>query len=45
MSEIISTFAAGQDNIIRLGGNCDANGDGAVDIADIATIIDKMAGK
>ena len=33
------------DNIIRLGGNCDANGDGAVDIADIATIIDKMAGK
>ena len=24
---------------------CDTNGDGAVDVADIATIIDRMAGK
>lgn len=33
------------DNVIRLGGNCDANGDGIIDVADIAIIIDKMAGK
>ena len=25
------------------GGNCDVNGDGRVDVADIATIIDEMA--
>ncbi len=33
------------DNVIRLGGNCDANGDGIIDVADIATTIYKMAGK
>ena len=37
------------DNVIRLGGigsgNCDVNGDGTVDVADIATIISEMAGK
>jgi hypothetical protein len=36
------------DNVIRIGsaaGNCDVNGDGIVDVADVATIIDAMAGK
>ena len=36
------------DNIIRIGAggeDCDVNHDGIVDVADIATIIDRMAGK
>jgi len=36
------------DNVIRIGAggeDCDVNNDGVVDVADIATIIDRMAGK
>ena len=34
------------DNVIRIGGaSADVNQDGVVDVADIATIISKMAGK
>ena len=37
------------DNVIRLGGgrgaDCDVNGDGTVDVADIATIISEMAAR
>ena len=37
------------DNVIRLGGagggGCDVNGDGMVDVADIATIISEMAAR
>lgn len=36
------------DNVIRIGASgevCDVNNDGVVDVADIGTIIDKMAGK
>ena len=36
------------DNVIRIGADdevCDVNKDGSVDVADIATIIDRMAGK